>query len=94
MASASVSLGESGLAADRRRLTLGGIVSGESCEGWCSAAAGVSKTSPGAEGEVRAAYEAFKLPRRLIEPREANCEPARDRKVVVAGIVTGCRWVV
>lgn len=36
--------------------------------------------------------EAFRLPRRAIEPLEDNCEPARDRRVVVAGIVTGCRW--
>ena len=37
--------------------------------------------------------EAFKLPRRAIDPLEDNWEPARDRRVVVAGIVTGCRWV-
>jgi len=31
-----------------------------------------------------------RAPRSAIEPRELSCEPARERSVVVAGIVSGC----
>jgi hypothetical protein len=39
-----------------------------------------------------ALLEAVKLPLSAIEPLRLNWLPARDKRVVVAGIVTGCRW--
>lgn len=35
--------------------------------------------------------EVGRAPRSAIDPLELNWQPARDRKVVVAGIVSGCR---
>lgn len=35
--------------------------------------------------------EVGRAPRRAIDPRELNWLPARDSRVVVAGIVLGCR---
>lgn len=43
-----------------------------------------------ANSELR---DALKLPRRVIVPREASCDPARERIVVEAGIVTDADYV-
>lgn len=76
-------------------LTLGGIVAGEGSQRWGAASVDSISTAP-SDGR-RATYaansghlEAGRAPRSAIEPRELSCEPARERSVVVAGIVSGC----
>jgi hypothetical protein len=40
---------------------------------------------------VKATYAVGRAPRSAIEPLEVNWLPALDSRVVVAGIVLGCR---
>lgn len=81
-------------------LTFGGIVSCKRGQGWCASvyrcvSCGLGKALAWEQTRLQETYaehlEVGRAPRSAIDPLELNWLPALDSRVVVAGIVSGCR---
>lgn len=83
-----------------RVLTFRGIVSCKRGQGWCASvympvSCALRSVSGRTQTAINTTYaehlEVGRAPRRAIDPLELNWLPALESRVVVAGIVSGCR---